>query len=50
MFEEVSRNVHARTRHMHKRACMFLYLVIILNGAKIGGDEENESCSEGSNV
>ena len=42
--------VHARACNVRKHACMFLYLVIVLKGAEIGGDEEKEIWSRGSNV
>ncbi len=42
------RYMHARTCIARKRACMFLYLVIVFKRCRFGGEEENESWSEAS--
>ena len=42
--------MHACECNAHKHACTFLYLVSAFNSAEFVDDEENESCSGGSNV
>ena len=42
--------VHARARNTRKRACTFLYLVVVFKRCRNGGDEEKESWRGGSNV
>ncbi len=42
--------MHEQARNAQKRACMFLYLVIVFKRCRTGGDEEKESWSGETNV
>ncbi len=49
-FTLLEQYLHACKCNAHKPACKFLYLTITVELYKIGSDEENESCSGGSDV